>query len=66
MAIASMSSTLKTLPPGSVHSEPAGANHFARTLDEPVLVQITGVGPTDTNYVEATNALKAPLGRPQP
>ncbi|HEY7291566.1 MAG TPA: alpha/beta fold hydrolase [Vicinamibacterales bacterium] len=49
---------LKTLPPGSVYSEPAGANHFARTLDEPALVEITGVGPTDTKYVEATNVPK--------
>jgi quercetin dioxygenase-like cupin family protein len=42
--------TLKTLPPGSVYSEPAGVNHFARTGDEPVLVNISGVGPTDTRY----------------
>ena len=34
--------TLKMLPPGSVYAEPAGANHFARTGDEPVLVQISG------------------------
>lgn len=49
---------LKTLPPGSVYSEPAGTNHFARTLAEPALVEITGAGPTDTTYVEATNAPK--------
>ena len=56
--------TLKTLPAGSVYSEPAGANHFARTLDDPVLVQITGVGPTDTQYAEVTNAPKAVTDRP--
>ncbi len=39
---------LKTLPPGSVYSEPAGVNHFARTDAEPVFVQISGFGPTDT------------------
>ncbi len=43
--------SLKTLPPGSVYSEPAGGNHFARTGSEPVLVQISGYGPTDTHYV---------------
>jgi quercetin dioxygenase-like cupin family protein len=43
---------LKRLPPGSVYSEPAGIAHFARTGSEPVIVQITGVGPTDTRFVE--------------
>lgn len=41
---------LKTLPPGSVYTEPANAAHFAQTGDEPVTVLITGVGPTDTVY----------------
>ena len=36
---------LKRLPPGSVYSEPGAVNHFARTGSEPVLMQITGVGP---------------------
>jgi pimeloyl-ACP methyl ester carboxylesterase/quercetin dioxygenase-like cupin family protein len=53
------SDALKTLPSGSVYSEPAGTNHFARTLAEPALVEITGVGPTDTKYVEAANAPKS-------
>ena len=43
---------LKTLPPGSIYSEPGGANHFARTDTEPVLVEITGYGPTDTRYFD--------------
>jgi len=43
---------LKTLPPGSVYSEPGGGNHFARTGAEAVLVEISGVGPTDTRSVE--------------
>ena len=46
---------LKTLPPGSVYSEPGGVNHFAQTGGEPVLVQISGVGPTDTRYVSPEN-----------
>ena len=50
---------LKRPPPGSVHSEPGGGNHFARTA-EPVLVQITGIGPTDTRYVNPSDAPKTP------
>ncbi len=46
---------LKRLPPGSVYSEPAGIAHFARTGSEPVIVQITGVGPTDTRFVQPAN-----------
>jgi uncharacterized RmlC-like cupin family protein len=53
-------SALKRLPPGSVYSEPGAANHFARTGSEPVLVQITGLGPTDTRYVNPADAPKAP------
>jgi quercetin dioxygenase-like cupin family protein len=44
---------LKTLPPGSVYSEPAGRHHFARTEVEPVVVEISGYGPTDTRYFDA-------------
>jgi hypothetical protein len=51
---------LKRLPPGSVYSEPGGGNHFARTGAEPVLVQITGVGPTDTRYVNPSDTPKTP------
>ena len=40
--------TLKTLPPGSVYTEPAGAPHFAMTGNEAVTVLIIGYGPTDT------------------
>jgi quercetin dioxygenase-like cupin family protein len=43
-------SKLKTLPTGSVYTEPANASHFAQTGDEAVTVFITGVGPTDTVY----------------
>jgi uncharacterized RmlC-like cupin family protein len=41
---------LKTLPVGSVYTEPANGPHFAMTADEPVIVLITGTGPTDTVY----------------
>jgi len=49
--------SLKTLPPGSVYSEPGGIdhNHFARTDSDPVVVEISGYGPTDTHYFEAVN-----------
>ncbi len=47
--------SLKSLPPGSVYSEPGGDNHFARTGADPVIVQISGYGPTDTRYFEAAN-----------
>ncbi|MGX9430122.1 MULTISPECIES: cupin domain-containing protein [Bradyrhizobium] len=41
---------LRTLPVGSVYTEPSGAAHFAMTGDEAVTVLITGFGPTDTVY----------------
>jgi uncharacterized RmlC-like cupin family protein len=45
-------SKLKALPPGSFYTEPPGRNHFAETGDEPVEVQITGFGPSSTEYVD--------------
>ena len=52
---------LKTLPPGSVYSEPGGVthNHFARTDADPVIVQISGFGPTDTHYFDAAHEPKS-------
>lgn len=44
---------LKALAPGSFYTEPPGQPHFARTGDTAVVLQITGVGPTGTTYVEA-------------
>jgi hypothetical protein len=41
---------LKTLPVGSVYTEPSGGPHFAMTGNEPVIVLISGTGPTDTIY----------------
>jgi uncharacterized RmlC-like cupin family protein len=48
---------LKTLPPGSVYTEPGGRdhNHFAQTTETAVVVQISGFGPTDTVYFDPKN-----------
>jgi pimeloyl-ACP methyl ester carboxylesterase/uncharacterized RmlC-like cupin family protein len=51
---------LKSLPPGSVYSEPGGVTHFAQTGAEPVLVEISGLGPTDTRYFDPANTPKTP------
>ena len=42
---------LKALPPGSFYTEPEGINHFGLTKEE-VLIQMTGIGPSDTVYVD--------------
>jgi uncharacterized RmlC-like cupin family protein len=46
---------LKTLPSGSVYTEPGHVVHFARTTDSAVVVQISGYGPTDTKYFDPAN-----------
>lgn len=45
---------LKVLPAGSFYTEPGGQAHFARTGDEAAVVYITGIGPTDTHYLDAS------------
>src|SRR5207245_7223626 len=45
----------KPLPPGSFYTEPGGVAHFAITKTEPVVVYITGFGPTDTVYLNAAD-----------
>jgi quercetin dioxygenase-like cupin family protein len=42
----------KALPAGSFYTEPSGVAHFAETKADPVVVYITGNGPTDTIYVK--------------
>jgi len=42
----------KALPPGSFYTEPGGVAHFAETKADPVVVYITGKGPTDTVFVK--------------
>lgn len=43
---------LTALPAGSFYTEPANVAHFVVSKDEPVVVQITGVGPTASRFIE--------------
>lgn len=43
---------LKAMPPGSVYTEPAGQPHFAQASDGPVVILVTGYGPSDTQPVK--------------
>jgi quercetin dioxygenase-like cupin family protein len=45
----------KRLSPGSFYTEPSGVAHFALTKAEPVVIYITGFGPTDTIYLNAAD-----------
>jgi len=51
---------LKTLPPGSFYTEPPGQPHFAETGDKAVVVQITGFGPSSTDYVDPAQDPRRP------
>jgi hypothetical protein len=42
---------LKALPAGSFLHGAGHRTHFAEIREEPVIVQITGVGPSSTSYV---------------
>ncbi len=42
----------RSLTQGAFYSEPADVAHFAFTEDQPAVVYITGVGPSDTHFVE--------------
>jgi quercetin dioxygenase-like cupin family protein len=44
---------LKTLPPGSYYTEPALTPHYTETRDDPVVIVITGMGPSDTHILSA-------------
>ncbi|GAO41762.1 cupin domain-containing protein [Flavihumibacter petaseus] len=48
-------SKLKKLPVGSVYSENPDQNHFAMTKKEPVIVEITGYGPSGVTYVNPSD-----------
>ncbi|TCA59912.1 cupin domain-containing protein [Rhizobium leguminosarum] len=50
---------LKALPAGGIYTEPANANHFGETRDEPALVAITGYGPSGTTYADPADAPSA-------
>src|SRR6266478_5340063 len=47
---------LKALTAGSFYTEPPSVAHFAKTGNELVVLQITGNGPTGTEYVETGTA----------
>ncbi|MBI3156520.1 MAG: cupin domain-containing protein [Burkholderiales bacterium] len=51
-------SKLVALPPGSFYTEPANVPHFVLSKDEPVVVQISGTGPTLTRFVDPSQAPK--------
>jgi RNA polymerase sigma factor (sigma-70 family) len=53
---------LKALPPGSFYTEPPGQTHFAEAGDEPVVVQITGFGPSSADYVDRTSDPRSSKG----
>jgi pimeloyl-ACP methyl ester carboxylesterase len=50
---------LKALPAGSFYTEPPRQPHFARTGDTPVVVHITGVGPSGTTFSETPKTTPA-------
>ena len=54
------SASVKELPAGSFYTEPADVPHFAETRSAPVVVHITGYGPTDTNYIDAADDPRRP------
>ena len=48
-------SKLKKLSAGSIYTEVEGQNHFAMTHETPVVVEITGYGPSGVTYVNTAN-----------
>jgi uncharacterized RmlC-like cupin family protein len=54
---------LKLRPPGSFYTEPPGRNHFAETGSDPAVVQITGFGPSSTEYVAPEQDPRRPDNR---
>ena len=51
---------VKALPPGSYYTEPPNRTHFAETRDEAVILQITGFGPSATEYVDPSSDPRRP------
>ncbi len=47
---------LKALPPESFNTWPSNQPHLARTGDAPVVVYISGYGPTGTHYIPANRS----------
>jgi pimeloyl-ACP methyl ester carboxylesterase len=52
-------SKARTLGPGGFYTEPGDEPHFAFTGDMPAVVYITGLGPTDTKYVDPADTPSA-------
>jgi len=50
-------SKLTALPPGSLYTEPAKVTHFITTKED-VVVQVSGTGPTATDFVDPAHAPK--------
>jgi hypothetical protein len=48
----------KALSPGTFYTEPPGRNYFAET-GGPVVVEITGFGPSSTAYVDPAQDLRS-------
>ena len=48
----------KAMGSGSFYTEPRDMPHFAETRDDAAVVYITGVGPTDTRYVDIVADLR--------
>jgi hypothetical protein len=57
------SAALKALTAGSFYTEPSTRSHFAETRDMDVIVQITGVGPSSTRFIDSASNPRGP-GRP--
>jgi hypothetical protein len=55
---------LKALPAGSFHTEPSHRSHFVETRAEDVIVQITGVGPSSTRYIDPVSEPQRGPGKP--
>ncbi len=49
---------LQALPPGSFYVEPDGVHHFVATKDEPVVLQLGGIGPTATKFLDTADSPK--------
>jgi quercetin dioxygenase-like cupin family protein len=49
---------LRALPAGSFYTEPAGVHHFVASKDEPVVLQLSGMGPTATQLLDQAKAPK--------
>lgn len=54
------SSTLMAFPPGTFSHVPSKVWQFAETRDEEVVFQITGVGPTGIDYLNAADDPRKP------